>query len=71
MIWKRKRKIIFACYILHDYLVDVDLDDIILVQVDNRLWDEAQKEHHNSGRIIKKPYIQEDQIIRDTITFKM
>ena len=53
---KALKEIIFACCISHNYLLCVDPNDVILAQVDNKLGDEAQEEHHGSGETMKKPF---------------
>lgn len=52
--FKTQKKIIFAYYILHNYLMDVNLNDMKLAQVDSKLRDEVEKHHssqENNGEI--------------------
>ena len=60
-----QKKIIFACYSLYNYLMDVDPNDTILTQVDNELRQEVQDKHQGS-RDNNEETIQ-GKIIRDDI----
>ena len=60
---KTQKEIIFACCILHNYLMGVDPDEAILAQVDHE--EEAHEEQHR-GRKITEETIQ-GEIIRNAM----
>ncbi|XP_039134372.1 putative nuclease HARBI1 [Dioscorea cayenensis subsp. rotundata] len=64
-----QKEIIFACCILHNYLMGVDPDDILIAQVDNELSDEVQDEHDGTGENSEETIAGE--IIRDAIAVEM
>lgn len=54
---------------MHSYLISVDPDDTVLVQVDNQLRDEAGDEYRPRGENNEKTI--QGEIIRDAIIVEM
>ncbi|XP_039134153.1 uncharacterized protein LOC120271529 [Dioscorea cayenensis subsp. rotundata] len=64
-----QKEIIFACFILHNYLMGVDPNDAILAQVDNELEHEPHEENHHRAENNEETH--EGEIIRDAIAADM
>ncbi|XP_039129079.1 putative nuclease HARBI1 [Dioscorea cayenensis subsp. rotundata] len=63
------KEIIFACCILHNYLMGVDPDEALITQVDNEIRDEAGDEYRASGENNEETI--QGEIIRDEIAVEM
>ncbi|XP_039135853.1 putative nuclease HARBI1 [Dioscorea cayenensis subsp. rotundata] len=63
------KEIIFACCILHNYLMGVDPDETLIAQVDDELRDVAGEEHRASGENNEETI--QGEIIRDAIAMEM